>query len=331
MKPQSLRGSLVVGAVIWTVGLFMISFLTLHIIMPNSAARVVLISLSRYAHPIAFGGIICLAFGFWYVRRAVAPINRLRERLLAVHRGAEERVAGDYPVEVRPLVDDLNALLEERERRVARAVAKAGDLAHGLKTPLAVLTHEARQARQAGHADLADALDQQIEAMRRQVEYHLAFARAGTPTAGSRTPVADAVEGLARALKRIHSGREIGFEVVLDGEPVFRGRREELDEMLGNLLDNAFKWAKGEVRISGSAIDGRLILIVDDDGPGIEPALREVVLLRGMRADEAGPGSGLGLSIVRELAELHGGGVALETSPLGGLRATLTLPAAPHR
>lgn len=327
MKPRSLRASLVVGTFIWTIGLLLFSFLTLHVLIPNSTARVILITVSRFTHVIVIGGVVFMLFGFFYVRRAVAPINRLRDRLLAVHRGTEERVGGDYPSEVRPLVDDLNTLLDERERRVSRAIAKAGDLAHGLKTPLAVLAYESQQVRIAGQTELAQAIEQQVEIMRRQVEYHLAYARAGTPSAGARTPVAASVEGLVRALRRIHSGRELRFEIAAPSLD-FAGRREDLEEMLGNLLDNACKWAKGAVRLSGSELNGRLVILVEDDGPGIEPKLREVVMQRGMRADEAGSGSGLGLSIVRDLAELYGGAVELESSSLGGLRARLVLPLA---
>lgn len=328
MKPRSLRTSLVVGTFIWTVGLLLFSFLTLHVLIPNSTARVFLISATRFTHVIVIGGVLCMLFGFFYVRRSVAPINRLRDRLLAVHRGTEERVGGEYPSEVRPLVDDLNTLLDERERRVSRAIAKAGDLAHGLKTPLAVLAYEAEQARMAGQTELAQAIEQQVEIMRRQVEYHLAYARAGTPSAGTRTPVAASVEGLVRALRRIHSGRELRFDIEAAPTLDFAGRREDLDEMLGNLLDNACKWAKGVVSLVGSEQAGRLVILVEDDGPGIEPKLREVVMQRGMRADEAGPGSGLGLSIVRDLAELYGGAVELESSSLGGLRVRLVLPLA---
>jgi two-component system OmpR family response regulator len=246
--------------------------------------------------------------------RGLSPINQLHNRLTAVHKGVAPRVGGNYPAEVQPLVDDLNALLDERERRVARAVAKAGDLAHGLKTPLAVLAHEAQQVRAAGHEQLAAEIDQQIDRMRRQIDYHLAHARsvASFTSPASRVSVAASAEGLARALERLHAERDLGIEIDAPASHVFRGQREDLDEMLGNLLDNACKWARARVRLTSSKEGERIVIAVEDDGPGIEPSMREAVMRRGVRADEAGQGSGLGLAIVRDLAEIHGVSFSIE-------------------
>jgi len=265
----------------------------------------------------------------------MSPINRLRNRLAAVHKGLDARVGGAYPAEVQPVVDELNALLDERERRVARAVAKAGDLAHGLKTPLAVLAHEAHQAQAAGHEQLAAEIDQQIAHMRRQIDYHLAHARAAASgaTPGARCAVRDSADGLSRTLLRLHAERGLAIDVRVAPEHIVRCERQDLDEMLGNLVDNACKWARGRVVIAAAgstspAGSAAILITVDDDGPGLPPAMREAVLQRGVRADEAAPGSGIGLAIVRELAELHGGLVVLDASPAGGLRASLRLPAA---
>jgi signal transduction histidine kinase len=238
-------------------------------------------------------------------------------------------VGGSYPAVVQPLVDDLNALIEERERRVSAAVAKAGDLAHGLKTPLAVLAHEAQQARAAGHELLAAEIDQQIDRMRRQIDYHLAHARsaASSVSPGARASIAVSAEGLVRALGRIHAERDLSVEIDVPASHAFRGQREDLDEMLGNLLDNACKWASAEVKLTCSKEGEQIVIAVDDDGPGIEPSMREAVMRRGIRADEAAQGSGLGLAIVRDLAETYGGSVSLGESPMGGARALLTLPA----
>ena len=268
--------------------------------------------------------------GLFLVRRAVAPFATLRAGLSAVRDGRTLKIGGDYPTEVQPLVNDLNALLEDRERAVARALTTAGDLAHGLKTPLAVLAQEAEQAGAAGHHELAATLRQLVERMQRQVDYHLARARATGSTRaapGVRCAVLPSVEGLVRTMRRLHAERALSIDAAVSPEHEIRGRREDLDEMLGNLLDNACKWARSRVAIS-SSIDGDVVVInVDDDGPGLDPSMRAQVLRRGVRADEQVRGSGLGLAIVSDLAELYGGSVALETSPLGGTRARLALPA----
>ena len=160
--------------------------------------------------------------------------------------------------------------------------------------------------------------------MQRQVEYHLAHARAAASgtAPGARASVLESSEGLTRALQRLHESRGLSIDVDVPSEHAFRGQREDLDEMLGNLLDNACKWARSRVRIASTLHDGALAISVDDDGPGLDPSMRESVLQRGVRADEAAPGSGLGLAIVRNLAEVYGGSIALEGSPLGGLRST---------
>ncbi len=177
MSLLSLKARILLGAILWTIGLFTIAGVFLHSVMFHHLFDpVVFHSTFRHAPATALVAVLCMLFGFLQVRRGMSPINQLRNRLAAVHKGVDARVGGSYPAEVQPLVDDLNALLDERQRRVARAVAKAGDLAHGLKTPLAVLTHEAQQARAAGHGQLAAEIDQQIDRMRRQIDYHLAHA-----------------------------------------------------------------------------------------------------------------------------------------------------------
>ena len=210
------------------------------------------------------------------------------------------------------------------------AVAKAGDLAHGLKTPLAVLSHEAERAAAEGHHELAATLAEQVERMRRHIEYHLAHARAAASgaTPGAHCSVAQSAGGIVRTLERLHAQRGMTIDVDVSASHVVRGQREDIDEMLGNLLDNACKWARFRVNVTSSQHAGRIIVTIDDDGPGIERGMRDAVLKRGVRADEAAPGSGFGLGIVRDLAELYGGSITLETSPLGGLRARLELPQA---
>ena len=329
MKLLSLKARILLGAVLWTAGLFTIAVVFLHFVFHYPSAHVASHGMFLYAPAMALAAALCMLFGFLQVRRGMSPINQLRDRLAAVHKGAAARVGGGYPAEVQPLVDELNALLEERERRVARAVAKAGDLAHGLKTPLAVLSHEAQQVRAVGQEQLAAEIDQQIDRMRRQIDYHLAHARsaASAGSSAARASIAASVEGLVRTIERLHAERDLNIEIDAPASHAFRGQREDLDEMLGNLLDNACKWARARVRLTCSKEGEQIVIAVDDDGPGIEPSMREAVMWRGVRGDEAAQGCGLGLAIVRDLAEIHGGSISLEESPMGGARARLTLPA----
>jgi signal transduction histidine kinase len=341
MKPlRSLRARLLLGSILWTVGLLffahMLSVALLHHFADyhrGPAQRVWNVVFPRQGHFSAHWtvfALVCLAAGLWQIRAGMKPFHSLRERLGALRDGAETRVDGRYPSEVQPLVNDLNALLDHREGVVRRAMATAGDLAHGLKTPLAVLSNEADRLAADGHAELAGTIAQQVALMKRQVEYHLAHARAAASGArlAARCAVRESAEGLARTLQRLHAARKLTIDVEVPPAHGVRVRREDLDEMLGNLLDNACKWAAHRVVITSAAHDSSMAITVDDDGPGIPERLRDAVLQRGVRADEAAPGSGLGLSIVRDLAELHGGSIGLETSPLGGTRARLHLPSA---
>jgi signal transduction histidine kinase len=324
----SLRTRLIAGALVWMTAVLVGVIATVVRLTRNHPEIA-----TRHATHIAMGLLVVasLVGGLFLVQRAVAPFRTLRTSLSAVREGRTEGIEGEYPSEVQPLVNDLNALLEDRERAIARALTTAGDLAHGLKTPLAVLAQEAEQAGAAGHDELAATLRQLVERMQRQVDYHLARARA-TATShaapGLRCAVLPSVEGLVRTMRRLHAERELAIDVRVSFTHEIRGRREDLDEMLGNLLDNACKWARSRVAISSSisSDDAPLVISIDDDGPGLDPSLRADVLQRGVRADQQVRGSGLGLAIVSELAELYGGSVTLETSPLGGTRSRLELP-----
>jgi signal transduction histidine kinase len=329
MSLISLKARILLGAFLWSVGLLTITVVLLHFVLHHPSAYGASHWAFRNAPAMAPVAVLCMIFGFLQVRRGLSPMTELRNRLNSVHKGIQTRVTGDYPTEVQPLVDDLNALLEERERRVARAIAKAGDLAHGLKTPLAVLAHEAQRARTAGYGPLAAEMEEQIDRMRRQIDYHLAHARsaASAVSPAARASIAESAEGLVRVLQRLYADRNLRIEIDVPASHAFCGQREDLDEMLGNLLDNACKWARTQVRLMCMNEGEQIAIVVDDDGPGIEPSMREVVTRRGVRADEAAPGSGLGLAIVRDLVEIYGGSILLERSPLGGLRARLTLPA----
>jgi len=323
---SSLRGRVMMGAVLWTIGLLAI-VTVVFTVSPRSMSSLRVVH--AHVHLSGVIAVACLVAGLALVRRALAPFDTMRRRLSAVRTGIERRLQGSYPSEVQPLVDDLNALLAHHEQAVTRASAKAGDLAHGLKTPLAVLSNEAERLAVKGPADLAATLRQQVSLMQRQVEYHLAHARAAASgaTPGARCMVSESAEGLSRTLLRLHADRGVTIDVnVAPGHSV-RAQREDLDEMLGNLLDNACKWARSRVSVESSERDGRVVITVDDDGAGLEPSMRDAVMQRGVRADEAAPGSGLGLAIVRELADLYGGSISLGSAPAGGLRARLELPA----
>jgi signal transduction histidine kinase len=331
MGGTSFRSRLLTAALLWTVGLFiggMVVFTALMFRNPSWARVMHGAVWSHAALSMVLTALLLIA-GFALVRSSLTTLNRLRTRLSAVHEGSETRITGVYPAEVQPLVDDLNALLEHRERAVRRAVTKAGDLAHGLKTPLAVMSQEADRARATGRAEFADAISAQIERMRKQIEYHLVHARAAASgaTPGARCSVQSSAEGLVRTLERLHAGRGLTLTVAVPPGHTVRAQREDLDEMLGNLLDNACKWAASRVAIESSSNDSTVAITVDDDGRGLAVEMRDAVLQRGVRADEAAPGSGFGLAIVRDLAELYGGSIALGESPLGGVRATLILPA----
>ena len=324
---RSLRSRLIVGSILWAVGVLPFAHLTALALVHRHPA----LQVRRFAHvaTLSVFAIGSLVVALALLRSGLSPFDQLRARLSAVRDGRDRRLEGSYPSEVQPLVNDLNALLDHRQEAVRRALAKAGDLAHGLKTPLALLTQEAERAEAAGQHDLAKSVGQQVERMRRQLEYHLAHARAAASGAapGARCSVSASAEGLSRTLLRLHAGRGLTIDVKVPPEHIVRGQREDLDEMLGNLLDNACKWARSRVAVESSVGEGAIVITVDDDGPGLDPSLRDVVLQRGVRADEALPGSGFGLAIVRDLAELYGGSVALSTSRDGGVRARLELPA----
>ncbi len=324
---SSVRRKVLYGALLWTFGMLAAFSVVLTYHHPMfDALRVV----HQHAPFMGLLALVSMAAGLAVVRAALAPLNNIRRDLSAVRDGSEQRVGGVYPTEVQPLVDDLNALLAHVENVVARAGTKAGDLAHGLKTPLAVLSNEADRLASRGDPQLAATLAEQIGMMRRHVEYHLAHARAAAsgPALHSRCTVTESVDGLVRTMRQIHPERGVTITSHVDASHVFKGRREDLDEMLGNLLDNACKWGKAHVVVA-SAVDGeRLTLTVEDDGPGLDEQARRSVLQRGVRKDLATPGSGLGLAIVRDVAELYGGLIILDRASIGGLMARLELPGA---
>ena len=279
-------------------------------------------------------GLALLAAAVVQVEVGLRPLARLRRELAAVRGGLHRRFATTaVPIEVEPLTQDLNLLLEHSEAVLARARVQAGNLAHALKADLTVLANEVRELAPANVAEAAPRLEARLERMRRHLDHHMARARAaaarGVPGVG--TEVTTVVAGLTRTLERLHAERGLAIEVSLSDGLRFGGEREDLQEMLGNLMDNACKWARRRVRVAGRA-EGRdtLLLAVEDDGPGLPAERRAALPVPGVRLDESVPGTGLGLAVVRDLAELYGGALRLDEAEvgLGGLRAELRLPAA---
>jgi signal transduction histidine kinase len=266
------------------------------------------------------------------VRFGLAPLARISQSLAAIRSGRAERLEGTFPVEIAPLARETNALIESNREIVERARTHVGNLAHALKTPLSVLVNEAA-AR--GNDPLAHKVLEQTDIMRDQVARQLERARlaARSTVVGTLTDVPPVVTALANTMEKLYRTRDIAIAVDAPEHAHFRGEQQDLEEMIGNLVDNGCKWALSRVAIEvmaekAAANDTKPVvrIIVDDDGPGLSPEERERVAQRGHRLDETKPGSGLGLSIVVELAGLYGGVLTLSTAPIGGLRAELALP-----
>lgn len=262
----------------------------------------------------------------------LAPLRSMQDALGRVRNGDARQMEGAFPNEILPLVNDFNSALAQNAEVVERARVQAGNLAHALKTPLSVL---ANAASASGKRDdeLARLVVSQMDVVRKQVDYHLsrAQAAASVQVPGMRTAVAPVIEGLVRVMRRVHAERQLEFVVLPgEGDPAFRGEEQDLQEMLGNLLDNAAKWARSRIEIGVGAAAGGLLVSIDDDGQGIAESERDRALGRGVRIDQQAPGSGLGLAITADLARMYGGDLGLARSGLGGLRASLTLPAAPE-
>ena len=277
-------------------------------------------------------GIVLLLTTVFQVRFGLAPLKRISDAIADIRSGRAERLEGEFPVEIAPLARETNALIDANREIVERARTHVGNLAHAIKTPLSVIVNEA--SAQAGNLFAAKVLEQ-TAVMRDQVAHHLERARiaARLTVIGTVTEVAPAIEALRRTMEKIHRGRGIAIEVKADPRAKFRGERQDLEEMAGNLVDNACKWASShvfvEVRVEPPTKAGAgplLRIVVDDDGRGLSAAELAQVSRRGQRLDESKPGSGLGLSIVVDLAALYGGSLVLGTAPIGGLRTELALP-----
>ena len=262
------------------------------------------------------------------VRVALRPLFRLQEAVADVRKGKADRVGADYPTELAPLASELNALLDHNQEVVERQRTHVGNLAHALKTPLSVMQAEAEQRP---GDPLAGVVLRQALTMREQVDHHLRRARAAARAQGmgERTEVAPVLDELSRTLERIFGERGVMIDWEAEDDLAFRGERQDLLELVGNVMENACKWCRRRVRAAAEPDGpGFLRVTVADDGPGLPEDQRKTVLRRGARLDESAPGSGLGLSIVEELAKSYGGTVSLGESAWGGLKVELRLPQA---
>jgi signal transduction histidine kinase len=278
---------------------------------------------------LAFALIVAAAL---QVSFGLQPMSRLRRALGAIGSGKAAKLPADFPSEVQPLVDDLNNLIEINGQMVLRARAQAGNLAHALKTPLAVLTDEASRLESRGEAESAAVILQQSQRMQRQIDYQIARARAAASRSvpGVVAPVAPTVSNIITAMQRLYDAKNLRMNVDVDARCVALCDPMDLNEMLANLIDNACKWAAETIAMRGFIDESKnqVVIAVEDDGPGLPAEAMDVVFRIGERLDEQVPGSGLGLPIVRDLAQLYGGEVRLENSVTGGLRAILKLPQA---
>ena len=264
---------------------------------------------------------------FIQVRVGLQPLFALRREVAALRTGESERVTGSYPTELQPLAAELNALMMHTQEVVERQRTHVGNLAHALKTPLSVMIAEA----QASPGPLAEVVQRQAGTMSAHVDHHLRRARAAARAQGSgdRTPLAPVLDELSRTLEKIFQDMVSEIEWTCPEDLMFLGERQDLLEISGNVMENACKWCRSFVRVRGEADGARqLRLVVEDDGPGLDPAMRTEVLRRGTRLDERTPGSGLGLAIVDELVRAYGGTMSLGGSGLGGLALTIELPRA---
>jgi signal transduction histidine kinase len=264
---------------------------------------------------------------FIQVRVGLRPLFDLRREVAAVRRGKAERLTSRYPYELTPLAEELNALVAHNQEVVERQRTHVGNLAHALKTPISVMLTEAAQRP----GPLAEVVARQAESMRQQVDHHLRRARAAARAQGQgeRTSVVEVLDELARTLERIFRDKGIVIDWDAADDLYFLGERQDLLEIAGNAMENACKWGRAKVRVRAEALsEERLRLTVEDDGPGLPEEGREAVLKRGARLDESAPGSGLGLSILAELARAYDGALKLDTSPLGGLALEVQLPRA---
>lgn len=265
--------------------------------------------------------VVLIAAGWLQVMVGLSPLKQLRARLSDIGRGTAQRISGKFPDEVAPLVAEFNQVLDQRDVSLERARRRAGDLAHGLKTPLSVLSAIARQLRKEGHEKEARDIEEQSDAMLRHAEQALVRARLSTGRGHGAVSLAPAVTKVVAAVSRLPGAEDLNFDIAIPAEAQAAIDQDDLTELLGNLLDNARKWARTTVRVRYDAP----LLIIEDDGPGVPDGELALIGERGRRLDESKQGSGLGLSIVADIADIYGLTIGYGRSALGGLKVEIRL------
>jgi signal transduction histidine kinase len=274
---------------------------------------------------LAVAAIAQVAFG-------LQPLRQLQQSLKKLREGDNARIMGKFPTELKPLIDDFNAVIDANGKIIERARNQAGDLAHSIKTPISVMINalQAERLRSSDNAALIAALEEQLKQLQQQVQWRLKRARiaANVGVPHSRTLVGTTLKQLTRVMQKVHADKSIHVDMgVMADELYFAGEEQDLQEIVGNLLDNAFKWAISTVAIHASYTEGNVIIVIEDDGPGCTSLTDHThVPSRGERADESVPGSGLGLSIVRDLVTLYDGTLSFESKSPQGLRIVTVLP-----
>jgi signal transduction histidine kinase len=274
-------------------------------------------------------GVLLAAASWAQVGAGLAPLGRLRRQLDRLRRGEARRLEGEHPEELSGLVEDLNGLIEAQAKEAERARANAGKLGHGLKTPLALLAAEARGLREKGEPDAAEAIEREVETMNARVAQTLAAARAAGPRTaiGTRTALEPLLQHLVSVMKRLPRGDQLDWSVsVVPADAAVRVDRRNLDDLFGNLLDNARKWARSRVLVTARVCGGHVEITIDGDGPGLSKERAPEVPADGVRLDRAVPGTGIGLGIAMDLAQLHGGSVVVGESRWGGAQVVVRLP-----
>jgi signal transduction histidine kinase len=276
-------------------------------------------------------GLLALAFlaaSYLQVRLGLSPLNRVRNAVTAVREGSSQRLSRDYPDELAPLVDEINELLEARDLTVEKARAWTADLAHGLKTPLTALGADVQRLRKLGQNEIADDLEQLAQAMRARVDRELVRARLqmAAPGANRQSSLAAVVKAVVKTLQRTPRGGELDWDLRLSPTATVLVPEDDLAELVGNLLENAVKWAGSAVSVVVTTSDGQVRMDVEDDGPGVDAADTELLTRRGVRLDQRKDGSGLGLAIVGDILEAYHGNLQLGRSELGGLAVDVRLP-----
>lgn len=256
------------------------------------------------------------------------PLKDIHARLARVRNGDIRRLEGSFPTEVMPLVIETNALLDAQDKALEAARTRASNLAHGLKTPLAVMAAQSRILRRRGDHELASQIDTQLESMRRHVEREVARSRArgASATHHLRIDTAVAIMHLVGAISILPKGQQVRWEMALTSPLMLGVDQADFNEMMGNLIDNAQKWARSKIRLHSRIVNGQAIFVVEDDGPGVPSSEIHRILQWGERADTSVPGSGLGLAITYDLVGIYDGRMDIGRSQLGGLAAVVTLP-----